>query len=71
LAAGYEAIFGGLAGFGVDGPAAVLNAGREVVGAAVGFGVLEVEIFGAGGGVEAEVSVQYQHDVHVVGGCRK
>ena len=35
----------------------MLDAGCEVIGAAVGFGVLQVEIFGAGGGVVAEESV--------------
>lgn len=41
-------------GLGLDGPAAVLDAGREVVGTAVGFGVLKVQVLGCGGGVVGE-----------------
>lgn len=60
LAACHEAVFGWLAGLSMDGPAAVLDAGRKMVGAAVGFGVLQVEIFGAGGRVVAKESVRSQ-----------
>lgn len=42
LAAGHKAIFGRFARFRVDGPATVLDASREVVGSAVGFGILQV-----------------------------
>ena len=49
LAARYEAIVGRLAGFGVDRPAAVLYTSCEVVGAAVRFGILKVEIFCSSG----------------------
>lgn len=37
----------------------MLDAGCDVIGAAVGFGVLQVEIFGAGRRVEGEVAVVF------------
>ena len=45
---------------GLDGPAAVLDAGGDMVRAAVGFGVLEVEVLGCGRavvGVESKIRV--------------
>ena len=45
LAASDKTVLGRLAGLGVDRPASMLDAGGDVVGATVGFGVLKVEIF--------------------------
>lgn len=57
LAARDEAVLGRLARLGVDGPATVLDACGEVVGATVSLGVLKVQVFRAGGGVVAKESV--------------
>lgn len=57
LAARNEAVRGRFARLGVDGPAAVLDTGREMVRATVGFGILQVQVFGTSGGVVAKESV--------------
>lgn len=54
LGGGDEGGVGGGAGLGLDGPGAVLDAGGKMVGAAIGFGVGEVEVLGCGGGVVGE-----------------
>ena len=45
LAASHEAVLGRLARLGVNGPTAVLDAGRDMVGPTISFGVLKIEIF--------------------------
>ena len=56
LAARDEAVFGRFARLGMDGPATMLDACREVVGAAVSLGVLKVQVFRASRGVVAKES---------------
>ena len=56
LAACHKAIFRWFPRFGVDGPATVLDTCCDVIRAAVGFGVLQVQVFGASGGVVTEES---------------
>lgn len=51
LGGGYEGGGWCAAGFGLDGPAAVLDAGGEMVGAAVSLGVSEIQVLSCGGGV--------------------
>lgn len=50
--------FRGFAGLALDRPATVLDTGGEVVGAAVGFGVFQVEILGCRGGFVGVESVR-------------
>ena len=45
--------------FALDAPATVLNAGAEVVGAAVDFGVFEVKVLGCGGRLVGIESVMW------------
>lgn len=59
LAARYEGIFRWVAGFGVGGPAPVLDTCRDVVRAAVGNGVLKIEVFGLGWAVESVEAVYF------------
>lgn len=70
LVAGYKAILGWFARLGVDGPATMLDASGDVIGTTVGFGVLQVEVFGAGGRVVTKESVSYAN-VSSENGCRR
>ena len=53
-----KAILGWFTGLSLDGPATVLDASGEVVRAAVGFGVLKVEILSSGRGIVCKESVR-------------
>ncbi len=62
LAACDEAVLGRFARFGVDGPAAVLDTRREVVGPGVSLRVLQIQVFRAGRRVVREKSAWYESD---------
>ncbi len=57
LTARHHAGLGRLARLRLDRPAAVLDARREMVGTAIGFGVLKVQVLSSGRGVVGEVSM--------------
>lgn len=76
LAAAHETVLRRLAGLGVDGPAAMLNARGDVIGPTVGLGVLKIEILGTGGriiGVEAcsclTLKYRYARRGRLTGAC--